>query len=112
VLLLAERARDGAGGRRWRSPLDPEVVEEGEGAGRYERSVTAATGSILSVSWREPTVAGCAQGLVGIAGDLYLWQLLFLLFLFFIWDADAVYCWRKSKTLIKSTNGCWISQRY
>jgi hypothetical protein len=33
-------------------------------------------------------------GFGGIAGDLYLLQLLFLLFLFFTWDADAEYCWR------------------
>jgi hypothetical protein len=48
---------------------------------------------------------GCTWGCGDAAGDAALLQHRFLLFPFFIRDADAEGCWRRSKDLGETRNG-------
>jgi hypothetical protein len=104
------------------TPLDPEVEEEELEAAHHEGGcrgpqrrrqsaaatgerhsnvqAAAATGSILSLSSRgNQRPPGCGRWLRVVAGDVFVLQHLFLLFLFFIADADAECRWRPSQSL-------------
>lgn len=96
LALLAES------GRSWRSAAAP-APQSGGGRGRASggaprRSVVAAMSSMLSFSSRESQLPPDAHG---VAGDCWRPRL-FLLFPFFIGDADAEYCWRRSKINTKT----------
>jgi hypothetical protein len=89
------RADDGVGGRRRRPPSIRRwkrrrrwgAMKECGGGDRFDPlRLLAGTNRRLM-----------RTGFGGTARDLYLLQVLFLLFLFFTWDANAEYSWRQSK---------------
>lgn len=100
--LLAESWR--------RPPVDLEAeeddleAEEDDSTGRHEGVMRRRRARSFPSPCGKSTAAGCAWGCGGIAGVHFLLQRLFLLFPFFIADADAEYCWRHTPTKIFITS--------